>query len=131
MKTSKAIVITNNSEVKLKYDKEYDVILIDGGLLNVLVAVRDKVHEGHRILTHPLSGSVKPNETPYKSVVISYDKDEKNLDLDSLLLISSNIETVQKFIDTKQPIKWDDKILADFMEIDLSLVSSGIESMRQ
>lgn len=32
--------------------------------------VRDRIHEGHLLLSHPLSGSVKPNETPYKSVMI-------------------------------------------------------------
>ncbi len=125
----KAVVITNNPEVKRKYDKEYSVKFIDGSLLDVLIVVRDKIHEGHKLLTHPLAGSVKPNETPYKSVLVSYDKED--LDLDSLIMISSSIETVQKFINIKRPIKWEDRILKDFMEIDLDLISSGIESMRQ
>ena len=124
-----AIVVTNNSEVKRKYEKEYDVVFVDGGLLDVLIAVRDKIHEGHILLTHPLMGSVKPNETPYRSVLISHDK--QALDLDSLLMISSNIETVQKFMNMKRPIEWKKKILEDFMLIDLDLISSGIESMRQ
>lgn len=96
-----AIIVTNNSKVKQKYDAEYDVEFVDGGLLDVLIAVRDKIHEGHKLLTHPLMGSVKPNETPYKSVLISHDK--QDLDLDSLLMISSNVETVQKFMNIKQP----------------------------
>jgi hypothetical protein len=124
-----AIIVTNNSKVKQKYDAEYDVEFVDGGLLDVLIAVRDKIHEGHKLLTHPLMGSVKPNETPYKSVLISHDK--QDLDLDSLLMISSNVETVQKFMNIKQPTEWKDKILEDFMVIDLDLISSGIESMRQ
>ncbi len=125
----RAVVITNNLKVKQRYDKEYDVEFVHGGLLDVLIMVRDRVHEGHKLLTHPLAGSVKPNETPYKSVLISCDKGD--LDLDSLLMISSNIETTQKFINIKRPIEWKEKILADFMEIDLDLISSGIESMRQ
>ena len=125
----KAVVITNNLKVKQKYDKEYNVEFVDGSLLDVLIMVRDRIHEGHKLLTHPLAGSIKPNETPYKSVLISCNKGD--LDLDSLLMISSNIETVQKFINIKQPIEWKEKILADFMLIDLDLISSGIESMRQ
>lgn len=125
----KVIVITNNLEVKKKYEKEYNVKFVDGSLLDVLIVVRDKIHEGHKLLTHPLTGSVKPNETPYKSILVSYDKED--LDLDSVIMISSSIETVQKFINIKKPIKWNDKILEDFMEIDLTLISSGIESMRQ
>lgn len=126
----KAVIITNNPEVKRRYDKEYSLEFIDGSLLDVLITVRDKIHEGHKLLTHPLAGSVKPNETPYKSVLVSYDKKE-DLDLDSLIMISSGIETTQKFINIKRPIKWENRILEDFMEIDLDLISSGIESMRQ
>ncbi len=125
----KAVVITNNLKVKQKYDKECNVEFVDGSLMDVLIMVRDRIHEGHKLLTHPLAGSVKPNETPYKSVLISCDKGD--LDLDSLLMISSNIETVQKFINIKKPIEWKEKILADFMEIDLDLINSGIESMQQ
>ena len=125
----KAVVITNNLKVKQKYDKEYNVEFVDGSLLDVLIMVRDRIHEGHKLLTHPLAGSIKPNETPYKSVLISCNKGD--LDLDSLLMISSNIETVQKFINIKRPIEWKEKILEDFMVIDLDLISSGIESMRQ
>ena len=125
----KAVVITNNLKVKQKYDKEYNVEFVDGSLLDVLIMVRDRIHEGHKLLTHPLAGSIKPNETPYKSALISCNKGD--LDLDSLLMISSNIETVQKFINIKKPIEWKEKILEDFMVIDLDLISSGIESMRQ
>ncbi len=123
----KAVIITNNPEVKQKYDKEHSIEFVDGSLLDVLITTRDKIHAGHKLLTHPLSGSVKPNETPYKSILISYDRGD--LDIDSSVLISSSIETAQKFINTKKPIEWNDKILDDFMEIDLSLISSGIESM--
>lgn len=125
----KAIVVTNNLKVKHRYDKEHSVKFIDGSLLDVLIAVRDRIHEGHKLLTHPLAGSVKPNETPYRSVLISYDK--KDLDLDSLLMISSSIETVQKFLNIKKPVEWKEKVLEDFMVIDLDLISSGIESMLQ
>ena len=118
----KAVVITNNLKVKQKYDKEYNVEFVDGSLLDVLIMVRDRIHEGHKLLTHPLAGSIKPNETPYKSVLISCNKGD--LDLDSLLMISSNIETVQKFINIKKPIEWKEKILEDFMVIDLDLISS-------
>ena len=37
----------------------------------VLVKARDLIHKGHILYTHPLAGSVKPNETPYKSLIVS------------------------------------------------------------
>lgn len=125
----KSIIITNNLEVRQKLNDEYDVQFVDGGLLDVLLLARNKIHEGHKLLTHPLSGSVKPNETPYKSLIISYEKGD--LHIDSLMIIESSIETAKKFINIKMPNKWSDKILKDFMEIDCTLLNSGIESMRQ
>lgn len=125
----KAIIVTNNADVKYKYEDEHTIEFVDGLLLDVLVVVRDKIHEGHKLLTHPLSGSIKPNETPYKSIIITYAKGE--LDHDSAILISSSIETVQKFINIKSPKKWSEDILEDFREIDLTLIESGIKSMRQ
>ncbi len=62
--------------------------------LDVLKYVRDRIHEGHKLLTHPLSGSVKPNETVYKTIMIS-DKQEV-LDFDSLKLIEESIATAKK-----------------------------------
>jgi len=125
----KAKIITNNVKVSDKYNNKYDVEFVDGSYLDVLVLARNKIHEGYKLLTHPLSGSVKPNETPYKSLVISYEKED--LDIDSLMIIEESIHTAQKFISIKNHIKWNDEILEDFMEIDSTLLDSGIESMRQ
>jgi len=125
----KAKIITNNVKVSDKYNNKYDVEFVDGSYLDVLVLARNKIHEGYKLLTHPLSGSVKPNETPYKSLVISYEKED--LHIDSLMIIEESIHTAQKFISIKSHIKWNDEILEDFMEIDSTLLDSGIESMRQ
>lgn len=125
----KPIIITNNAEVCRKYNKIYDVEFIDGSYLDVLLRARDKIHQGHKLLTHPLSGSVKPNETPYKSLMISHDQEE--LHMDSLMIVEDSIQTAKKFISATTPKKWTDDILQDFMEIDRTLLESGIESMRQ
>lgn len=124
-----AIIITNNTKVSQKYNKDYDVEFIDGDYLDVLVFARDKIHEGHKLLTHPLSGSVKPNETPYKSIIMSGEKED--LDINSLMIIEDSINTAKKFIGIKLPNKWNNEILDDFMEIDSTLLASGIESMTQ
>ena len=123
------IIITNNIKVRERYENEYPIEFIDGCYLDVLYLTRNKVHEGYMLLTHPLSGSVKPNETPYKSLVISDLK--QNLHMDSLMIIENSIITAEKFIQAKTPQNWDCEILEDFMEIDSRLIDSGIESMRQ
>lgn len=97
--------------------------------LDVLSKARDKIHEGHNLLTHPLSGSVKPNETPYKSLAISIECG--SLDMNSLMIIEESIATARKFITGKKTPHWTERILEDFQMIDYYLIKSGIESMDQ
>lgn len=120
----KQYVITNNSLVHKKYMREYEVEYLDITYMDILKYVRDKVHSGHKLLTHPLSGSIKPNETPYKSVIIS--KEVESLDMDSLMIIEESISTADKFINKIGVRKFDNKSLEDFKVIDLSLIDGCI-----
>src|SRR5690606_34778749 len=111
------ILVTNNKyvydkykdTVEVKYDEEFTY-------LDILEYVRDRVHEGYKLLTHPLSGSVKPNETPYKTIMIS--KDKSHMDYDSLMIIEESIQTAKKFIENKPTPNWPEKVLDDFSVID-------------
>jgi len=118
------IIITNNQKVRDFFKKErIEVLYIDGDYKDVLYMVRDKVQLNYHLLTHPLSGSIKPNETPYKSIAI---KKEKKLDLQSLELISNAIEVYKKLQkDLKTPF-WTESILEDFRVIDLDLIKNAL-----
>ena len=70
MKKQEVLIVTNNPLVKEKIGKSYNIDFVDGGNLNVMEKLRDMIHKGSKLLTHPLSGSVKPGQTPYKSVMI-------------------------------------------------------------
>jgi len=119
------IIITNNKLVYEKYKDVYDIEFHENyTYLDILKYVRDKVHEGHRLITHPLSGSIKPNETPYKSIVISKNKDK--LDYDSLKIIEDSIITANKFLNDKPTPNWTERVLDDFRVIDLSLIENAI-----
>lgn len=122
----KQILITNNILVKDKYIKLHIVIYLQGGYIDVLTKTRDYIHQGHKLLTHPLSGSIKPNETPFKSILLSNEK--SSLDMESLLLIEKSIDTAKKFIQMQKTPKWTETVLDDFREIDCTLIDSGIES---
>lgn len=118
------IIMTNNPLVRDRYRGQYSVEYQDGVYMDLLVRVRDKVHAGHKLLTHPLSGSVKPNETPYKSVMISQKRG--TMDLESLSIIEEAIVTCRKF-----PVKYDglpQRALEDFQLVDLTLIDSAIPS---
>lgn len=123
-----SIIITNNKLVYEKYKDLYEIIYDENyTYLNVLEYVRDKVHEGHLLTTHPLSGSIKPNETPYKTVMVS--KNKGTLDYDSLSIIENSIATAKKFISNKPTPNWPERILDDFRVIDLSLIENVIDKL--
>lgn len=115
------ILVTNNSDF-LGDGLGFEVRYLDTlEYTEVLIAVRDMVHSGHRLLTHPLSGSVKPFETPYKSIVVS-SKANASIDEDSLILISDAITMAEKF---RRERHFNDKLLADFRLIDRDLIERG------
>ncbi len=117
-------IITNNPLVKRCLPQQYLVELHEGiDYRDVLVLVRDLVYEGHRLYTHPLSGSVKPNETPYKSVVVS--RLPKIMEQDEAVLIADSIETYDRF----KPIGWDLAVRhhKDFQLIDYTLLCSALQ----
>ena len=123
------VIITNNSMVREYYESRYEVLFIEGNYRDVLVFARDRIHSGHRLLTHPLSGSIKPGETPFKSLAISREV-ENSLDLRSLELIESAIEVHDKFM-TKSRYRdksiYTHKVLEDFREVDFTLLQSALK----
>lgn len=124
----KNLLITNNKSVYQKYNEKMETIFLeDSNYTEILNFVRDKVHEGHKLLTHPLSGSIKPNETPYKSIIIS--KKTGDLDTDGLMIIEESILTAKKFMDNKPTPDWTERVLDDFRVIDLSLMENVIEKL--
>lgn len=122
------LIITNNSLVYEKYNEKIDTIYLCGyTYLEILECVRNRIHEGHKLLTHPLSGSIKPNETPFKSVVIG--KKKEALDFGCLSIIEESIDSAKKFIKGRATPLWIEKVKDDFRLIDYSIITSAIQSM--
>lgn len=133
------MIVTNNIKVK-DFFKEEALLFVEGGIKDVFVAVRDCVHKGHTILTHPLSGSVKPTETPFKSILLT--ETTGSLNLESLNLIEQAIcmldhlennsvtgkryKEIWENIGKQQLTDPERKILEDFREIDFTLFSNAI-----
>lgn len=122
-----AIAVTNNIMASQKLKDRLPVVFTEGGLMDVLTLVRDYIHKGHKLLTHPLSGSVKPNETPFKTILISKDGG-KTIDMDSLLLIESGIHAADKFIRDRKTPNWPEPLLEDFRLIDYDLIYNALNS---
>ncbi|MGL4730839.1 MAG: GrdX family protein [Clostridium sp.] len=119
-------IVTNNPLSKERFEKKFQVIYLEGKApMDVLKKVRDEIHLGHELLTHPLMSSVKPNETPYRTVCLSIKKG--CLHMQSLDIIEGAIHTTEKFLrDFKTP-DWSERILQDFQVIDCDLIHHAIE----
>ena len=122
------IIITNNEKVMKESYTSCTIEYVHGSYGDVLITVRDRIHKGHKLLTHPLSGSVKPNETPYKSIIIS--KRMEELDMDSLFIIEDSIKIYEQFM--KNPTRFGDTnqehVLNDFREVDYRLLMGALKS---
>ncbi len=124
----KFIIITNNPKIYEKYNGSLEIEYMENkSHFDVLIYTRDKIHMGHKLLSHPLSGSVKPNETPYKSILIS-EKSGK-MDVDSLILIENSIFTYEKFQNISKIPNWNEQVLDDFMVVDLSIIENTLNNL--
>jgi len=94
-------------------------------LMDVLINVRDHIHRGHKLLTHPLMGSIKPNQTPYKSVAISK-KNYEVVDLTSLQIIEESILKAGDLLKYKPLPNWPKQALEDFGLIDFDLIKNAL-----
>ena len=117
------LIVTNNSKVFVEYKENYTVEFIDSETMyNVLIKTRDLLHSGYKLLTHPMSGSLKSNQTPYKSILLIKKNNEANLY--DILMIENAIDNYNKFIKNRDITNWTENIKNDFKTVDLSLISS-------
>ena len=121
----KRTIVTNNDYVRDKYKDDFDMIYVDkvDNYTGVLLKTRDLIHEGYKLLTHPLSGSVKPNETPFKTIIL---EKGKGLDQDGLIIIEEAIATINKFLNIEKTPDYNERVIDDCKVIDLSIIDNTI-----
>ncbi len=122
------LLVTNNS---LCYDKYQSRIKVDylkeGSYLDVLVKVRDYAQKGYRIETHPMAGSIKPNQTPFRTVLLSDEKMDGDESITNELMIEDAVLMTKKFLSDHPTREWEESIVKDFGQVDLELISGAID----
>ncbi|MDY5731002.1 MAG: GrdX family protein [Eubacteriales bacterium] len=121
----KKILITNNKDVVAQEYKNCQIQYFEKTLMQMLYHARDMVHCGHVLLSHPLCGSLKPNETPYKSILLSEAK-KTSIDHFSLEIMESAIKKAENF--PPKPRHITEKNHQDFRLIDKCLIESALNS---
>ena len=122
------LIITNNDKVWNTYQEKCKCILLTT-YLEVLEKVRDQVHEGGILLTHPMASSLKPNQTPYRSIILEVGE-RLPMDMMSLTMIEQALETYQKFVAHKKLPEYSEAVKEDFKTIDASLMKSAFVNWR-
>lgn len=122
------LIVTNNPrfiEERALFEKMgYTIEYKDVNYITILEVVKNYVHSNWEVLTHPLYGSVKPNETMYRSIVV---KKRKELQYKSLILIEDALATAVKFNKDKLVPNWTERVKEDFRVIDYDLISIAAE----
>ncbi|WP_243426102.1 GrdX family protein [Mordavella massiliensis] len=116
--------MTNNPLVADKLKGKKTVEYVPVSYEEILKMARDRVYQGYKLLSHPLSGSVKPKETPYKSIMVSTRKEE--VEAQSVRIIEEAVMACGKFTDRRDSYGPD--VRKDFQMIDWTLLESAFAS---
>ena len=90
--------------------------------------VQTELDQGYALLTHPLTGSIRPDITPYKSILISDRPGQPDAEGQTVLEKAIRY-TDMLFQMSKQPAcaGWDRKAREDFQYVDRSLIQTALE----
>lgn len=118
------LIISNNKLVNENLSTHVEVLFSEMTLLETMEKARDLIHKGYKLLTHPLSGSIKPNDTPYKSIAL-----EKRLgpvDFQSMEIMEQSIARTRSLLEQRAVPDWPEECLKDFRAIDLDLIRNAL-----
>ncbi|MBT9174927.1 MAG: hypothetical protein DDT22_00593 [candidate division WS2 bacterium] len=114
MLENKYLIITNNPlSSPLKKEK---LLFVSGTALDVLIKVRDFVHEGWELITHPLTGNIKPSQIRFKTIYLRHIGNDKP-DTLSISLISDAIHLLER----TRPDHLNEETINDLMFMDWEL----------
>ncbi|MDO0825978.1 GrdX family protein [Desulfosporosinus nitroreducens] len=115
----KNLIITNNPAVAEKNNNT--VLFVDGSVEETLIMVRDKVHSGYELISHPLAASLRMMFSPFRSVILG--KKSNKIDVFSAEIIEDSIIKYKRHMDFR---KKDSANCEDYKMIDLILLESAI-----
>lgn len=115
----KNVIITNNPIVAEKHDH---VLFFDESVEEILIKVRDLVHDGYELISHPLPASLRMMFSPFRSVILGR-KSEK-VDFFCAEVIEDSIIKYKNHMDFR---KIDTVNGDDYKTIDQQLLQSALQ----
>lgn len=120
----KVILVTNNRKAEEKYRDIFEIRFEDN-YEAVLLKTRDMVYSGYSLLTHPQASSLKPNQTPVRSVLLYPYRagDDHGRDC---LLIEDVLHIYWQWQEiAPTPESYKEAVRNDFETIDLSMIDGA------
>ncbi|SMC33920.1 GrdX family protein [Sporomusa malonica] len=114
----KYLIVTNNPAVAEKND---NMLFVEGSAEETLIKVRDLVHEGYELISHPLAASLRMMFSPFRSVILG--KKSTKVDSFSAEIIEDSIIKYKRHMDFR---KRDTANAEDYKMIDLILLEAAL-----
>ncbi|MBQ1419056.1 MAG: GrdX family protein [Firmicutes bacterium] len=129
---AKAEIISNNPDIEALVPKTFSFTGMAGSPAKaVLTAARDRIHLGAKLLAHPMAGRLRPNETPYMTVVLAPPAPSTgagtDLDRPSLEIIEYCLAEEEKYINMRK--KYDEPLLPDLRFISCELFTGILQEL--
>jgi len=125
------ILVTNNDRAAGKWRNVMQKVLLVDSFSDVLTKTRDLIYAHCILLTHPQTSSLKPNQTPYKSILLYpaariTDKERNFRDIE---LIEDAAENFSKWNAVRKTPVYSENIADDYKTIDLSMIENVISRL--
>jgi hypothetical protein len=117
------LIVTNNPLVYKNSQRKKILYLENQDYLDVLIKVRDYIHNNYQLLTHPLSSNFLADKTFYKTVVI---EESANLNLKSIGIIEDAIILVRNSLLNRDHRINTDKIKKDLQFMDYEIIKQAL-----
>lgn len=116
-------IITNNPLVKREFENVY---FVEGDFQAVMIEVRDRVHQGFELVSHPLSASVRMAFSPFRSIIVG----EKNNNINPMHveIIENSIINLKNLLERRGV---DQSNAKDYALIDTELLKSTLRSFKE
>lgn len=123
----KCILVTNNDRAAKKLGEQVGQVILLETYEEVLMKARDLIHTNHQLLSHPQASSLKPNQTPYRSILL-YSRPGNN-QYGDISLIEEAIQAFRKWNTVKCTPKYDSAVSNDYKTIDLSMLENIMQKL--
>lgn len=123
--SSVCMCVSNNSDLA---GKVRELVLCDGSALSVIKKARDYVHVGWRIAANPLYGNFKPNQQPYRTILLYRQDGDGTADIESLTLIENALRVFEDAQIVRVPGEYPAATEKDFRYLDFVLMEETLKT---